>query len=195
MPNHRVELLTSEAASAVAEEFGLHEAVTKLNVFRTMLHRPKTAKAIWDLLFSLLFDAALPARSRELVIMRIGWATGCDYEWTQHWPLAQDLYGCGPEELLAVRAWREADCFDESDRAVLGATDEMIETNDLCDETWARCEAALGRDASIDLVAAIGTWSLISKLARGLRIPLEEGVASWPPDGEPSPAEALGSRR
>jgi alkylhydroperoxidase family enzyme len=192
MSKQRVEMLSPESSLQIAEEHGLHEAVTKLNIFRTMLHRPKVAKAISDLLLSLLFDAALDQRKRELVIMRIGWVTGCDYEWTQHWPLAQDLFGCESEELLALRDWRTADCFDERDSAVLAATDELLETGNLCDESWTRCEAAIGRDACVDLVAAIGTWSLISMLARGLRVPLEEGVTTWPPDGKPSPAEAKG---
>jgi alkylhydroperoxidase family enzyme len=195
MSQARVEMLSQEAALETAEELGLHEAIAKLNIFRTMFHRPKTAKAISDLLFSLLFEAELEHRLRELIIMRIGWATGSEYEWTQHWPLAQDIYGCGREELLALRDWRDADCFDERDRAVLSATDELLETGDLCDETWKRCEGALGRDASIDVVSAVGTWGMISKVARGLRIPLEEGVASWPPDGRASPAERVDRKR
>jgi len=189
MPKQRVEMLSLEASLETAKELGLHQAIAKLNIFRTMFHRPKTAKAISDLLFSLLFDAELDHRRRELIIMRIGWVTGSEYEWTQHWPLAHDIYGCQREELLALRDWRAADCFDEPDQAVLSVVDELLETGDLCDETWVRCEAALGRDASVDVVAAVGTWGLISKVARGLRIPLEEGVASWPPDGKRSPAE------
>ena len=96
------------------------------------------------------------------------------------------------DELLAVKDWRAAEGFDEADRAVLAATDELLQTGMLSDEGWDRCHAALGRDASIDLVASIGTWSMISTLARGLRVPLEDGVASWPPDGAASPAEANG---
>jgi alkylhydroperoxidase family enzyme len=189
MPKERVEMLSPESSLAIAEELGLHEAVAKLNIFRTMFRRPKTAKAISDLLHSLLLGAALDHRSREFVIMRIGWVTGSDYEWTQHWRVAQTPFGCDGGELIALRDWRAADCFDERDRAVLAATDELLGTGDLCDESWTRCEAALGRDASIDLVAAVGTWTLISTVARGLRVPLEDGVASWPPDGMASPAE------
>jgi alkylhydroperoxidase family enzyme len=190
--DQRVKMLSPEASLEVAATLGLHERVAQLNIFRTMFHRPRTAKAISDLLLSLLLDAALDHRRRELVIMRIGWTTGCDYEWTQHWPLAQDMGGCSPVELLAVRDWRGADCFGEADEAALAATDELLETGDLCDESWSRCEAALGRNACVDLVAAVGTWSLISTLARGLRVPLEEGVVSWPPDGVASPAQAGG---
>jgi len=189
MTKLRVEMLSFEAAREAAEAQGVHEAVAKLHVFRTMFHRPTTAKAISDLLFSLLFHSALDNRLREFVIMRIGWVTGCDYEWTQHWPIAQKMYGCESAELLALRDWRAADCFGEEEQAVLAATDELLETRTLSDETWRRCETALGRDACLDLVAAVGTWSLISMLARGLRIPLEEGVDSWPPDDRASPAE------
>lgn len=187
MREARVEILGDEAALAAAEEHGLHEAMAKLNVFRILLRRPKTAKAVSDLLFSLLFGAELSNRQRELVIMRIGWITGCDYEWTQHWPIAQDVYGCNAAELLAVRDPAASDLFDESDRAVLQATDELVQSGDLSDESWSRCHAALGDEAAIDLVAAIGCWGMVSKLARGLRIPLEEGVDSWPPDGLASP--------
>ncbi|MBM4270149.1 MAG: carboxymuconolactone decarboxylase family protein [Deltaproteobacteria bacterium] len=186
-------MVSLEASLRVAKELDLHEPIARLNIFRTLFHRPKTAKAISDLLLSLLFDSALDHRRRELIIMRIGWTTGSEYEWTQHWPLAQQMFGCTAEEVLAVRAWRPAECFDAVDRAVLAATDELLDTGDLSDETWRACLAGLGRDAAIDMVAAIGTWSLISKLARGLRVPLEDGVVGWPPDGKVPPS-ASGKR-
>jgi len=192
MSKERVEMLSTETSLEMARELGVHEPIAKLNIFRTMFHRPKTAKAISDLILSLLFEAEIEHRLRELIIMRIGWVTGSNYEWAQHWPLAQEIFGCDSEELLALRNWRASELFDERDCAVLTATDELLETGDLCDQSWAQCEAALGRDASIDLVAAVGTWQLVSKLARGLRVPLEEGVASWPPDGKASPAEING---
>jgi len=184
----RVELLSAEAAKKAAEEVDLPAPFADLNVFRLLLHRPRTAKAMSDLLISLLFGGDLDDRLRELVIMRIGWATGSDYEWTQHWTLALERFGCTEEDLLSVRNWREASCFGDLERAVLGAVDEVLETGTLAKESFAGCVALLGNNASIELVAAVGTWSMISKLARSLEIPLEEGVASWPPTGVPSPA-------
>ncbi|MCP3984803.1 MAG: carboxymuconolactone decarboxylase family protein [bacterium] len=192
MSRERVEMLSPEDAAGAASRVDLHELIPKLNIFRTILRRPRTAKAVSDLILSLMFEAELEHRLRELVIMRIGWVTGSEYEWAQHWPLAQEMFGCTSEELVALRSWRGSDLFDERDRIVLGATDELLETGDLSDEGWARCEAALGREASIDLVSAVATWRLVSILARGLRVPLEEGRDSWPPDGKASPAEARG---
>jgi alkylhydroperoxidase family enzyme len=183
MKQQRIEMLSLEESLRVAKELGLHEPIARLNIFRTLFHRPKTARAIADLLLSLLMESEIGHRRRELIIMRIGWVTGSEYEWTQHWPLAQEMFGCTAEELVAVRDWRGAGCFDPVDRALLAATDELLETGDLTDETWRTCFAGLGRDAAIEMVAAIATWLLISKLARGLRVPLEEGVEGWPPDG------------
>jgi alkylhydroperoxidase family enzyme len=185
-------MLSPEDARRAADQAGLHELIPKLNIFRTLLRRPRTAKAVSDLILSLMFEAELDDRLRELVIMRIGWVTGSDYEWAQHWPLAQEMFGCKSQELVALRDWRASDLFDDRDRVVLKATDELLETGDLSDEGWARCEAALGCEASIDLVSAVATWRLVSVLARGLRVPLEEGRASWPPEGKASPAEAKG---
>jgi alkylhydroperoxidase family enzyme len=175
-------MLSLEESLRVAKELGLHEPIARLNIFRTLFHRPQTARAIANLLLSLLMESEIGHRRRELIIMRIGWVTGSEYEWTQHWPLAQEMFGCTAEELVAVRDWRGAGCFDPVDRALLAATDELLETGDLTDETWRTCFAGLGRDAAIEMVAAIATWLLISKLARGLRVPLEEGVEGWPPD-------------
>ena len=39
-------------------------------------------------------------------------------------------------------------------------------------------------NATIEITAAVGCWQLVSKLTNALAIPLEEGIASWPPDGE-----------
>jgi len=185
----RIELFSPEAALAEVRELGMHEPQARLNIFRMLFHRPRTAKAISDLLLSLLMDSEIGHRRRELIILRIGWMTGSEYEWTQHWGLALSLFGCKEAELLALRGdWSHADCFDAVDRAVLTATDELLDTGDLCDETWRSCFEGLGRDAAIEMVAAIATWLLVSKLARGLRVPLEEGVEGWPPDGKIPPA-------
>ena len=68
---------------------------------------------------------------------------------------------------------------------MLAATDETLATGTISPETWAACEANIaGREELLELVAAIGTWRMISSLLRSLEIPLEDGVEPWPPDGQ-----------
>jgi len=184
----RLPLLSLEDAAKAAQEMELPAPLAELNVFRILLHQPRVAKAISDLLMTLLFSGKLDHRVRELVIMRIGWATGSNYEWTQHWKIAQEQFGTTAEELLALRDWRASALFDETDRAALAAVDETLETGAISAETFARCRTLLGGvQETLELVAAISAWRSISQIARSIDIPLEEGVASWPPDGTPSP--------
>ncbi|MDP6376566.1 MAG: carboxymuconolactone decarboxylase family protein [Pseudomonadales bacterium] len=180
----RIATLSTQDALAAAETVKVLPQIAELNVFRTLLKHPKLAKAINDLLLMLLFDGnCLPHRLRELLIMRIGWVTGCDYEWTQHWRIALD-YGLTEDEVLAVRDWRKANCFDDADQAVLRATDETLANGCISRETWMACAENLESEAQLlELNGAIGAWRLISQLARSVEIQLEEGVASWPPDG------------
>lgn len=76
----RIEPLSAEAAKKAAVAAGLPEAFADLNVVRVLLHSPKVAKAVSDLLLAQLFGQNFNSRQRELIIMRTGWATGCDYE-------------------------------------------------------------------------------------------------------------------
>jgi len=179
----RIEMLSLEDARKAAEQASVPPRLAELCVFRTLLHRPAIAKALSDLLFA-NFGSRLDPRLRELVIMRIGWQTGSAYEWTQHWPLAREQFGCSAEDLLAVRQWRASSHFGPVERAVLAATDETLETGTLSAWTFTSCVQQLGSpEACLDLVSAIGTWRFVSQLLRSLAIPLEEGVAPWPPDG------------
>ena len=127
----RLPLLSTAEAKRRAAQVGLLEPLAELNIFRVLLHRPKLAQCVSELLVTLLFRNKLDPRLRELIIMRIGWKTGAEYEWTQHWKVALgDLECCTREELLAVREWRRASpaVLGVVDRAVLAATDEVLDS-------------------------------------------------------------------
>ena len=183
MRSPRIDLLPVEVAKKAAAELGIPEQIAELNVFRILLRQPRLAKSVNDLLMSLLFGGALDARLRELIIMRIGWCTGSVYEWTQHWRVALQL-GVEESDLLAVRDWKAHSHWSEVDRAILTATDEVLESGCVSDATWAACETQLPSDEErLELLGAIGTWGMISQILRTLEVPLEVGVAPWPPDG------------
>ncbi len=106
MSSPRVPMLSIDEAKKAASEARVSDAIAELSIFRILLRKPKLAKRVNDLLMTLLIGGDLDARLRELIIMRIGWATGSRYEWAQHWPLAQEIFGCNSEELIALRDWR-----------------------------------------------------------------------------------------
>ena len=185
MTTCRVDILPLEEAREAANEVDMIPAFAELNIFRVMLQRPKTAKALSDLLVSLLFGGELDDRLRELLIMRIGWSTGSDYEWTQHWKIARDQFGCSDQDLLELRGdWRKIGHFGDDERTLLAAVDALLEAGTLSADMTKKCVDRFGQNSTIELVTAVGCWRLVSKLANTLQIPLEEGIDSWPPDGK-----------
>ena len=118
----------------------------------------------------------------------IGWVTGSAYEWTQHWRVATEA-GIPPEDILAVRDWKDSDRLTASDKAILAATDECLEGKSISDAAWAEVAKHVPDPAhQVEFVLAMGNWMSFSLLFRNLRIPLAPGIAVWPPDGLASPA-------
>src|SRR6266540_7262939 len=67
-----------------------------LNIYRTLAAHPKLLKR-WGVFGThVLYKSTLPARDRELLILRTGWLGRSPYEWGQHVLMAR---ACdGPDE-------------------------------------------------------------------------------------------------
>jgi alkylhydroperoxidase family enzyme len=91
--------------------------------------------------------------------------------------------GVDEADLLAVRDWPDHEGFGDVERAVLAATDESLADGRISDRTWAACAEHLDEAALVELVVAIGNWTLFARLLPSLEVPLEDGVEPWPPDG------------
>lgn len=182
MTRPRVDPLDAAPAKQAAADAGIPDYMADLSVFRVLLRNQAVARGLNGLLAALLWEGVLDHRLRELVIMRIGWVTGSVYEWTQHWRVAVSL-GVSPDDLLAVRHGPDHPAFGPVERAVLGATDDVLSTGQVSAPSFEACRTHLDDAALVELVAVIGNWSMFSSLLRSLEVPLEDGVEPWPPDG------------
>jgi alkylhydroperoxidase family enzyme len=184
----RVPRLPVNEAKAAADEAGIPDYMAELAIFQVLLNHPRLACAFNDLLATMLWRGKLDPRLRELVIMRIGWLTGSDYEWTQHWRVAQGL-GVSADDLLGVRDWQAHQSFGPAERAALAAADDVVRDGAVSAETWSVCQHEFGADPAVlvELVTAIGAWRMVASILHSLQVPLEDGIASWPPDGRPPP--------
>ena len=181
----RIPPLSKEEAVKRAMEHGLPTPIAGLNIFRVLLNHPVLAKEINGTLLMLLFlGNKLSHRARELIIMRLGWATGSEYEWSQHWPIAKDFKVDEPS-LLAVRDWQNSSVLSGADKAVLAATDDTLSQGFISATTWKQIEAHFPTvEEKLEIVAAIANWSGISQILQSLQIPLDDGMVSWPPEGK-----------
>ena len=185
-PDSRVPRLPLNEAKAAADEAGVPNYMAELAIFQVLLNHPRLACAVNDLLAIMLWRGTLDSRLRELVIMRIGWLTASNYEWTQHWRVAQGL-GVSADDLLGVRDWQSYRAFGPAERAVLSATDDVVRDGAVSAQSWLACQRDVSTDPAVlvELVTAIGAWRMVASILHSLQVPLDDGLASWPPDGQP----------
>src|ERR1700746_3237060 len=103
----RVAMVPLERARDLGEAMGMPARRTQSEAFRVVANNPGVGRGAFSQLMQLLENHKIAPRLGELRIMRIGWVTGSAYEWTQHWRVANSA-GIPPEDILAVRDWRNS---------------------------------------------------------------------------------------
>lgn len=150
-----------------------------LNIFRTLANHPKLMKR-WLVFGShILAKNSVAARERELLILRTGWLCRAEYEWAQHVTIARDS-GVTDDEIRRVAEGPDAPGWDDRDRAVLRAADELHADQFICDETWAALSQHYDTRELMDLVFTAGQYTLVSMALNTLGVQLEEGAARFP---------------
>jgi len=179
----RVPMVSLEHARELGEAMGLPARRTQSEAFRVLANNPGVARVAYSQLIQLLENNKLDTRLRELMVMRIGRVTGSAYEWTQHWRVATTA-GIPPEDILAVRDWRNSDRLAPADKAILAATDECLAGKSISDAAWAEVvKHVTDPGQQVEFIIAMGNWMMFSLLFRNLRTPIGGGsdglAARW----------------
>lgn len=161
--------LTPKARAALA---ALPEFARAFNIFRTQAHKPAALTAFLAWGNYILSPAnALPARERELAILRTGYLCRAGYEWAQHCVIGQQA-GLTGAEIAAIKAGADAPGWSALDAAILQACDELVRGHFITDPTWAAL-AALGDEGRIDLVYTVGQYTQVSMLLNSAGVQLD----------------------
>ena len=105
------------------------------NVFLTMAHHPGLLRRYLPFGGKILNGGKLPARDRELLILRSAHRTGSDYEWVQHVRIGKQA-GLTDAEIVAVQAGADDESWSEGDALLLRACDQLMTDYRLTDEMW-----------------------------------------------------------
>jgi 4-carboxymuconolactone decarboxylase len=150
-----------------------------LNIFRTLAHHPKLLKR-WTVFGNhVLFKSTLAPRQRELVILRIGWLCGSEYEWGQHVRIGREA-GLTEEEIARIPIGPEAPGWNDFDADLLRATDELHHDSRVSDATWARLAERYNHQQMLDLVFAVGQYTMVSMVLNSCGVQLDPGVGGFP---------------
>ena len=148
----------------------------QLNIFRTLAHSPDLYKAFLSLGGHLLTAGAIPAREREIVILRTGRRAQSEYEFGQHRAIGRDA-GLTDTEI----EWLAGDGdWSEDDAALVAMVDELTEHDVVSEVTWQRLSRRWSDPQLLELLLLCGFYRLVSGLLNSVGVALEPFTAGWP---------------
>lgn len=121
-----------------------------------------------------LFAGRIPARERELAILRVGWLCRAPYEWGQHVAIGYRV-GLSGEEIARVRTGSAAPGWSDHDAAILRGVEELIADKALSDDTWDTLAQNWDEAQMIEFPMMVGQYVATAYVQNSLRIPLEGG--------------------
>jgi alkylhydroperoxidase family enzyme len=142
-------------------------------VITAMCHRELFEKVV-SVSLQLLKDPALPRRDRQLVILRVGWVQQIPYIWGEHVSVSKKI-GLSSEDIEQVTVGSTSSHWSEHERALLGATEELIDRAMISDATWAILARQLDDRQLFELPVLVGQFSTVGYFQNVLRIPLSPG--------------------
>lgn len=146
-----------------------------LNIFRTMVYAPKAAKAFlaWGR-YILSRRNDLPAREREIVILRIGFLCKSGYEWTQHAEIGREA-GLRDDEIARIKIGAGAPGWSAADAALLTASDELYADQFITDATWSTLRGHFSEKQCMDVVFTAAQYIQVSMILNTLGVQLDKG--------------------
>jgi 4-carboxymuconolactone decarboxylase len=154
-----------------------------LNIFTTFAHHPLLLKRYIALGGVFLAHNQVPAREREIVILRVAWLTGSVYEFGHHTRIGLES-GLDEDEIARI-ASAGTEGWQPAEAALLQAADEIHATDRLGDETWAELAARYSEAELLELLALIGFYRMTAGVLNSIGVEPEPGVAAWPPGSQP----------
>ncbi len=152
-------------------------AGSPLNIFMTLVRHPGLFRK-WLPFGGKLLDGKLPARERELLILRTGWRCRSEYEWGQHALIGREA-GLTDEELRRIKEGPDAPGWDPFDAVLLRAADELHDDSCISDTTWDALASRYDERQLIEVPMLVGQYHLVSFALNSLGVQREPGVPGF----------------
>jgi len=165
---------------------------TRLNIFRTLARNPPLYKGFLQLGGQLLQAGSVPAREREIVILRVGWRCGSEYEFGQHTVIGKAA-GLTDAEVARLADAGSGD-WDAGDHALVSMADELCDDNEVSAEIWLALSGRWNDAEMLELLVLAGYYRLVSGLLNSAGVALEPHTPGWPAAAAPrrrAPRETL----
>ncbi len=140
------------------------------NILGTFVNHPALVKEFLKFNVHLLFRSTIPARERELSILRVAHRTDSEYEWFQHVRMGRNE-GLTDEDIAGVQ---RGEAVDEFDRTILAGVDELMDKYELSDATWAALGERFDDRQRMDFVFTIGCYITVAMALKTFGVELDQ---------------------
>jgi 4-carboxymuconolactone decarboxylase len=145
--------------------------------FNALLRSPELCDLVQRVGAYVRYGTSLPQRLNELAICMAGRKWTAQYEFYAHRRLGIQA-GLKPEILDAVAAGRRPDGMDADEAAIYDFATELLSNGQVSDARYDAIKTKFGERGVMDLVGAVGYYSLVSMVLNVAQVPLPPGEAA-----------------
>ena len=127
-------------------------------------------------------NATIPARDREVIILRTAWLNRGDYIWGRHNIIGQEA-GLTEQEISRVTRGADAPGWNNFDATLLRAADELYTSRFISEATWNTLGERYTESQQREIVLIVGNYTQLSMFQNTLGAQLEPGIGGLPGDG------------
>ena len=142
--------------------------------FEALLHSPGLADPAQRLGEHIRFHSSLPSALNELAIIMVARRWTAQFEWHAHRQMAIDA-GLEPAVADAIAVGEVPPLMDGNAEAVYEFVTQLLDTGDVTDEQWDAVVQRWGKHGAIDLIGAVGYYTLVSFILNVDRYPVPGG--------------------
>jgi alkylhydroperoxidase family enzyme len=151
----------------------------ELNFVRTLVHHPSLYASWIPFAEQLVFRSSLPAREREILIIRTSELCAERYEIAHHLHIARTL-GLTDTEIEAAK--RGGAGLSPFDNTLLKAVQELVTDHVISDQTWGMLAGRYTTQQLMEVVFLVANYSLMAMVTNSFGIPTEADVENaWKP--------------
>lgn len=158
---------TREIVDRVRHAAGAGSAAEVPEYMRTMVKHPDLFRAQMEM-GTILFKGLIPARERELAVLRIGWLAGAPYEWGEHVKISQ-RYGVTREEIARAQQGSTAAGWSEHDAAILRGVEELLADFAVGDATWQILAKSWDEAQMLEFPSMVGQYVVTAYIQNSVR--------------------------
>ncbi len=157
------------------------------NIYKTLAHHSELYSR-WSPLGRFLLDgSSLPARHREMLMLRMGWLCQSEYEWAQHARIATSSAGMTDEEVNRIAEGPAAKGWTDFERTLLRAVDELRYDAMISESTWRAMRKEYSDQQMMEVLYTAAQYQLVSMVLNSLGVQLDPGLKHRLPRNLPRP--------